>query len=177
MFESTVWADVLLASVLIISLLIGFFRGFVKEVFSLASWIAAVWVAFLLGPEVSLRWLDGIESPTIRAAAGYAGVFLGVLVAGAILAHLLTMLVARTHLQGTDRMLGLVFGFLRGGVIAVALILLARHTPLPEEEWWSQSLLIPYFESLADWAGEKLPEEWLTPTVDPSAADVIVQES
>lgn len=161
MTESLVWVDFLLAGILLISLVIGFFRGLVKEVFSLASWILAVWVAILLGPDVAARWLSGIESPTIRLATSYAGVFIAVLIAGAILAHMLTLLVARTNLQGTDRMLGLVFGLLRGVLIVVALVLLARHTPLPEEEWWARSLLIPHFDALADWAGAQLPAEWL----------------
>lgn len=178
MFESIVWADVLLAGILLLSLIIGLFRGFVKEVFSLASWVVAVWVAIMLGPDVAAMWLGSIDSPTIRLAAAYAGVFIAVLVAGAILAHMLTLLVARTHLQGTDRMLGLVFGFLRGGVIVTALVLLAQHTPMPQESWWEQSLLIPQFESLAEWAGELLPEGWLPeePELAPPST-VTLQES
>ncbi len=177
MLESIVWADVLLAIILLLSLVIGLFRGFVKEVFSLASWIVAVWVAILLGPDVASMWLSSIDSPTIRLAAAYAAVFIAVLVAGAILAHMLTLLVARTHLQGTDRMLGLVFGFLRGGVIVTALVLLARHTPMPEETWWEQSVLIPYFDSLADWAGDKLPEGWLPEAPELKPETVTLQES
>jgi len=175
--ESIVWADVLLAGILLLSLVIGLFRGFVKEVFSLASWVVAVWVAVMLGPDVAEMWLVSIDSPTIRIAAAYAGVFIAVLVAGAIFAHMLTILVARTHLQGTDRMLGLVFGFLRGGVIVTALVLLAQHTPMPQETWWDRSALIPYFESLAVWAGDLLPEGWLPENPQPvPTSTVTLQE-
>ncbi|MEN8719878.1 MAG: CvpA family protein [Oceanococcaceae bacterium] len=175
--DTLVWADALLAGILLISLVIGLFRGFVKEVFSLASWVLAVWVAILLGPDVAERWLAAIDSPTIRLASAYAGVFIAVLVAGAILAHMLTVLVARTHLQGTDRMLGLVFGLLRGVVIATALVLLARHTPLPEEPWWEHSLLIPHFDSLAYWAEDMLPEGWLPEPAPVAEPDPVLQES
>lgn len=161
MIEGLVWADYLLAGVLLISLLIGLFRGFVKEVFSLASWIFAVWAALQLGPAVAERWLASLESPTVRMGAAYAGVFLVVLICGAILAHMVTLLVNRTHLQGTDRSLGLVFGLLRGAVIATGLILLARITPLPQESWWRESALIPHFERLADWTARQLPEGWV----------------
>ncbi|MGB1558542.1 MAG: CvpA family protein [Oceanococcaceae bacterium] len=173
MIEGLVWTDIVLASVLLVSALIGLFRGFVKEVFSLASWVLAVWVAIQMGPAVAERWLASIDSPTARMGAAYVGVFLLVLIAGAILAHMLTLLVARTHLQGTDRSLGLVFGLLRGGVIVAALVLLAAQTTLPRETWWQESAMIPHFERLADWIAAQLPEGWIPALEDvaqPAAA-------
>ena len=171
MTESLIWVDALIAGILLVSLLIGLFRGFVKEVFSLASWIVAVWVAIRLGPMVAEQFLASIDSPTARLGAAYAGVFICVLIAGAVISHLLTLLVNRTHLQGTDRSLGLLFGLLRGAVIVTALVLLARQTPMPQEPWWQRSVMLSQFEILADWVAEQLPPGWLPER--PSTASLI----
>jgi membrane protein required for colicin V production len=57
----------------------------------------------------------------------------------------------------SDRLLGLVFGFIRGVVLICLLVLFAGLTPFPQEAWWKQSQLLPPFQSLAERLKDRMP--------------------
>jgi membrane protein required for colicin V production len=142
-------ADLAIAAVLAISVVIGIVRGFVVEAMSLVVWAAALALAFLFGGRVATLFEGSIELASLRIALGHAIVFMATLVAGAVLVWLLRRMVQSTGLSGTDRMLGLVFGLARGGAIVVLLVLLAGLTPFPRDPWWRDSRLLPPFQLLA----------------------------
>ena len=80
-------------------------------------------------------------------------IFAGVLIAGAIVNFLIGQLVKSTGLGGTDRLLGMVFGALRGSIIVLALLILVPGVvPVTEDPWWHESLLIPHFLRFENWA-------------------------
>ena len=54
-------------------------------------------------------------------------------------------------------LLGMVFGVARGALLVCALVLLAGLTPFPQDPWWQDSVLVPYFEELALWLKDLLP--------------------
>ncbi len=154
-----IWVDFIILGILVISTVISLFRGFVKEIFSLAAWILAFWVAIRFAHPVSDAVFGSVEVPSARLALGYISLFLATLIAGSILAHLMTLLVKHTQLSGTDRTLGMIFGALRGVIIVMLLIIVAQMTPLDEDPWWQESYLIHHFERLAQWTLDQLPEE------------------
>ncbi len=80
------------------------------------------------------------------------------LIACAIINYFITQLVDKTGLSGTDRMLGIVFGIARGVLLVAALLLVAHLTPMPQEDWWKESFLIPHFEPLEIWLNGFLPQ-------------------
>ncbi|MCG8099299.1 MAG: CvpA family protein, partial [Candidatus Thiodiazotropha taylori] len=73
--------------------------------------------------------------------------------------HCMKVLVASTGLSGTDRMIGIFFGVARGAVMVAILVLLAGLTPFPNDPWWSESRLIPYFQEMALWLKGFLPSD------------------
>jgi membrane protein required for colicin V production len=83
----------------------------------------------------------------------------GVLIAGALIAHLLATLVEKTGLTGTDRLLGMVFGAGRGAVLVALLVFVATFTPVTRDPWWSESTLLPKFQLLADLMLDLVPPE------------------
>lgn len=147
-------ADIAILSVVVISALIGLFRGFVKEVFSLLNWVAALILVYLFRDQVgALLPLGQSVSPLIRAVAGGAIIFVCTLVVGGLLSALINKLVKATGLSGTDRTLGVVFGLLRGSIIILALlIILPSVSPVAEQPWWQTSQLIPLFLNFEEWA-------------------------
>jgi len=151
-------ADLAIAIVIVLSVLIGIVRGFIGEVMSLASWIAATVAAFLFGGRVADLFGASIDMPSARAALGYALVFIVVLLIGALITWLLRKAVKGSGLSGTDRMLGLVFGLVRGALVVVVLVLLAGLTPFPRDTWWHESRALPAFERLAAQLLAQLPE-------------------
>lgn len=151
-------ADWVIVAILVVSIIVGLWRGLIREVLSLIVWVAAVTAAILFGAQVAEFYGDWVSVPSVRVALGYATVFLVVFIVFALLAWLINGLIKNGGLSGTDRMLGLGFGLLRGGLLVAVLVLLLGYTPMPRDPWWQQSQLIPRFEPLAVWVREQLPD-------------------
>jgi len=83
--------------------------------------------------------------------------FFATLILGSLISFLLSQLIEKTGLTGSDRLLGMLFGIARGAVLVSLLVMLAGLTPLPEDPWWKQSLLIPPFQALAMWLKTHMP--------------------
>jgi membrane protein required for colicin V production len=78
---------------------------------------------------------------------------------GGIVNFLVHKAAVKVGLSGTDRLLGVMFGVVRGGVIVVFLVMLAGLTLIPRENWWQESVLIEYFASVAVWLQSNMPDE------------------
>lgn len=152
-----IWVDYAILGLISISLVIGLFKGFIEEAFSLLLWIVAVWIGLTFSREISLLLENLISSPSARIAAAFALLFFSVLICGALINLILRNLVKQTGLTGSDRFAGMIFGIARGLVVVTVLIMLAGLTPLPEDPWWKESKLIPPFQSLAVWLRELVP--------------------
>jgi membrane protein required for colicin V production len=81
-----------------------------------------------------------------------------VLIAGASVAFLLRKLVSGSGLSGTDRLLGMVFGLVRGAALVVLVVLLMKFTPIVRDDWWQNSRMLPTFDRSARWVTTMLPE-------------------
>ncbi|ANB19176.1 Colicin V production protein [Dokdonella koreensis DS-123] len=163
------WADYTILAVLALSVLVGLWRGFVAEVFALACWALAFWLAWMFGPALAERFSDSISVPSARVLLGYALCFVAVLIAGAIVGFVLRKLVSGSGLSGTDRLLGMVFGLVRGVALVVLVVLLLGFTPFTRDPWWSASQLLPTFRSAAAWVTDRLPAQ-VAAYLEPAAA-------
>lgn len=153
------WVDYAILTVIGVSALISIWRGLIREVLSLVAWLVAIWVALNFTPMLAGR-LEGLVSiPSARLALAFIGLFVGTLLAGAVVNLLVARLVHLSGLSATDRMLGVLFGVARGVVIVAALVLVAGMTPLPRDPWWHESVLLGHFEVLALWMRSHLPPE------------------
>lgn len=153
------WADFIIIGVIAVSALIGIARGLIREVLSLAVWIGAVVVAWFFHKDLAFQLEPHISTPGVRLAVAFVIIVLGILFVGAIAGWLLSTLVEKTGLTGTDRFLGVVFGAARGAVLVAMLVFLAALTPIPDEAWWQQSQLIGHFQTLAEWILSLIPPE------------------
>ena len=114
------WFDIAILLVILLSGLISLVRGFVKESISLATWLAAGFIALSYHQILSEILLPYQESPTFSLAAAFAALFVATLIVGAIINFMVSQLVSKTGLSGTDKTLGVVFGIARG-VLIIAL--------------------------------------------------------
>jgi len=154
------WLDLAIAAIILISTLISLVRGFIKESVSLASWILAGFIAFRYFSVLAEELLPYIESPTLRAGVAFSVLFVSTLIIGAIINFMLSQMVSKTGLSGTDKTLGMVFGAARGVLIVTMLVLLAGLSPtLLSESWWQESAMVEHFAKLASWLKEILPED------------------
>ena len=145
------WADWVIIAILAISSLFSIRRGFVKEALSLVTWVSAFVVARLFSGAMAVVLENYIETPSVRIASAFALLFVIMLILGAIVSNVFEMLVSATGLSATDRVLGMGFGVVRGGLVVVVLVALAAQTPAIEDEWWDQSQLIPHFALMESW--------------------------
>ncbi len=157
MGEITSWLDYVLIGIILLSGFISLIRGFVREAFSLVTWIAAFWIAISFNEALAEYLQNSIAQTEIRVAASFGILFVATLLIGGIINFILGSLMQHAGLSGTDRMLGVLFGLGRGILLAALLLLLASFTPLPQQVWWKQSQLLPYFEPLEQWMAQFLP--------------------
>lgn len=151
------WADIAILTVIGISAVISLFRGFVREVLSLLAWVVAIWVAFVFTEQVATILIDHISVPTVRLVIAFVALLMVTLILAGIVNHLIGKLIEKTGLSGTDRMLGIVFGVIRGGAIVALLVMLAGLTPVPRDPWWKESMLLPHFVRAAHVVLVRLP--------------------
>jgi membrane protein required for colicin V production len=155
--DSMIWIDYTISVLVIVSALIGLFRGFIKEAFVLVLWVIAVWVGMQYSRDFAVLLQDTISYPSARIAAAFGLLFFLTLILGGLISFILGQLVEKTGLSGSDRILGMLFGILRGVVLVSLLVMLAGLTPLPQDPWWKQSLLIPPLQTIAVWLKDHIP--------------------
>ena len=131
--------DWILLAVLGLSFLLGLWRGIVQEVLSLVGWVAAFYVSQMYAP-MAAAWLpmEG-SSQMLRYAGGFVVVFVAVLVATVLVSWVVKKLISAVGLGPLDRLLGSLFGLMRGVVILLAVTVLVGMTPMRDTDAWKQA--------------------------------------
>ena len=130
------WA---LLAVLLVSVIVGLWRGLVFELLSLAGWVAAFVAAQWFAPTVA-PWLPlGTPGSTLNFALAFAATFVIALLIWAIASKLIRMAIHATPLQPIDRLLGAVFGLVRGLVLLLVVTTLVLLSPARSSAAWKQS--------------------------------------
>lgn len=153
------WLDYIIIGVIALSVAISLFRGFVREALALLVWAIAIWIGWTFFRELAEVLEPWIDVPSLRLAVALALLMVATLLIGGSITYLIGELVERTGLSGTDRLLGTVFGMARGVLLVAILVLMAGLTPIPADPWWQESQLVGYFEEIAVWLRDLLPED------------------
>ena len=149
--------DIVIIVATFASVVVGLFRGLVKEAISIASLLVAIWAAMRLGPAAG-GWLGGtIDSTELQLWAGRFLIFVVVLTAGAIVGWVISKIIHMAGLSIFDRVLGGFFGLIRALLFVGVFVLAGRYTGFDAEPWWLQSDFIPLGEQIADWIIEMAP--------------------
>jgi len=151
--------DVAMLVVLGLSTAVGVWRGLVFELMSLLGWFvayfAAQWATVMVAPYVPV----GVPGSPLNHAAAFALTFLCALVVWALLSRLLKALVHATLLGGLDRLLGGIFGALRGLVLLLALAAVVTRTPWADSPAWQQSSGAAFLKVLLSGLAPVLPAQ------------------
>ncbi|MYB33622.1 MAG: CvpA family protein [Gammaproteobacteria bacterium] len=150
--------DIAIIVIVVGSLLIGLYRGFIREFFSLLSWLLALYVAWTFAGSVAVYLESYIDQPDFRVVASFAGIFVVSLMVLSIISHFLQNLLAFAALIGVDRYLGMLFGIARGVIIVALVIMAGTFMDFASQPWWKTSLLVGYFSPVIDLIRGFLPE-------------------
>ncbi len=159
--------DGIVAVVIILSAVLAYSRGFVREALSIGGWALAAVVAYVVAPSVQplmkeipvLRDFLG-ESGELAMIAAFAVVFAGALIVASFITPLFSGAVQRSALGGIDRGLGFIFGVLRGAIlVAIAFLIYDRvivSDPMPMIDD-SRSKIV--FDQATERLDEELPQD------------------
>jgi len=151
--------DIVIIAIVLISLLIGLFRGFIREVLSLLSWVVSLWIAYTYATLGAVYLEPYIDQPPLRVVAAFAGIFIVALILISIVSYLVYRLLSITGISGVDRSLGTLFGVVRGIVIVAVFILGAAFMDFTSQPWWQDSLLVNYFLPVSEFIRSLLPAD------------------
>lgn len=137
------WLDYAVIGVFAVSLVLGAWRGIVREVISILGWVIAFLAASLLAGPLGPEMPQAIPTPELRVAAAYVAVFAASLIVTSLVGLLLSKIVQAAGLGGVDRTLGALFGAARGALIVLAAAVVAGLTSAPRQAVWRDSASAP----------------------------------
>lgn len=142
--------DTILVAIVFISMLFGAIRGFLRESVALLGWLVGLWLAWRYAPMLEPYLGGALAGSELQVWIARLILLLGTVIAAWVIGSLLGYLVQRSGLTlGLDRLLGGVFGLVRGAVIVGFAVMLADAAQLRGEDWWKSSKLIPVGEEMA----------------------------
>ena len=139
--------DFAVIAILLLSILLGLWRGLLYEVLSLLGWPFAIILSKLSA--TSIAPLIPVAQEEMRVTAAYALVFIAALIAWSLLTRLVAKLLKAMGSDWADRAMGGVFGAMRGVLIVLVLVWLAGLTRVPEQPFWRASLTGRMLENMA----------------------------
>lgn len=159
--------DAVVALVIVVSAILAYARGFVREAMAILGWILAAIVAFIFAPQVEplvteIPYLGEFlaDSCELSVIAAFAAVFAVALVIVSLFTPLFSTLVQRSALGGIDQGLGFLFGVARGLLlVAVALVVYDRVVLNESVPVVDNSRTAQIFAGVQDSLDEQLPED------------------
>lgn len=157
--------DGVVAAVIILSAILAYARGFVRESLAILGWIGAAILAFIFAPTVRpmVAQVPGLnkflsDSCELATIAGFAVVFALALVIFSIITPLFSSVVQRSALGGVDQGMGFLFGVARGALlVAVAFIVYDRvGTPVSMVD---QSRSAQVFHRVTSQMDQQIPQD------------------
>ena len=152
--------DLIFGGVLLVSLLLGAWRGLIDEVLSVVSWVAAFVLAQWFAPEMAQKLPMAGSAEAVRYAAGFVLVFVLTVFVGGLLIKLIQKLFAAVGLQPADRALGAAFGLVRGVVLLLAATVVIGMTSMKTSAWWQESVGAGMTMAVLKGLKPVLPEEF-----------------
>ena len=142
--------DIILVAIVFISMLFGAIRGFLRESVALLGWLVGLWLAWRYAPALEPYLGGALAGTELQVWVARLILLFAAVIAAWLIGSLLGYIVQRSGLTlGLDRMLGGVFGIVRGAVIVGFAVMLADAAQLRGEDWWKSSKLIPVGEEMA----------------------------
>ena len=168
--------DLVVGAVMLISAIISFFRGFIREALTIAGVVAGFFAAVFFGPKLSpvfYNWLgvdteaeeieklfDIVPMNIVADVCAYAAIFVFVVILVAVISHFTSGAVKAMGLGPIDRTIGVIFGIIRA-LLLLSLLYLPFHLLMDEEsktEYFGNSKTHYYIEKTASYIATFFPQ-------------------
>ena len=151
--------DILLIGILSLSLIWGLFRGLVREVLALPTWVMAGWLTWRYGATLGDYLMEWLSSERLSYFGGLGIVFISSLAAFTLVSRVAYKQFRISGLTAMNRILGAIFGIARGVVMSTLLLFGAQFSPATEANWYRDSELVPYFASLLEFTDDVVSQQ------------------
>lgn len=153
------WLDFIILGIIFLSTVTGLFRGFIKEIVAILAWVIGIWLAYENYQTLAFWFHTYIHDKALRSVLSFILILFAVLLGGAIFNAFFHFVLKSTGLSGINRLLGMVFGALRGIIIVALIITFIQMTSLPYHSYTKNSLLYPKFKPLTTWLQQLMPRQ------------------
>jgi membrane protein required for colicin V production len=153
--------DGILLLVILISAVLAMIRGFTREVFSIASWVAAAAAAYFFWDDARPYVQNYIEDENLALGITIAGIFFITLLVVSIITMRISDFVLDSKAGPLDRTLGFVFGAARGLLLVIIAVLFLNFFIAPDRqpEWIAMAKTKPWLDNLGQDLMNRLPED------------------
>ncbi len=152
--------DLLILATLAIFVALGAWRGLLREAISMLTWVLAIVLAWLFAGRAASLFEAWVSELVLRQLLGFMLIFIVVFALSLIASWFLRRsLPRRRAFRLANTALGGVMGAARGGVLVVAVFLVAGLTSFPQRDWWRESTFTPVFERAAVYAAGYIPRD------------------
>ncbi|HIU74007.1 MAG TPA: CvpA family protein [Candidatus Aphodousia faecipullorum] len=149
------WAIVI---VLALSTIVGVARGVIREILSIVGWVIGIVFALKYSTELADKIPLESLGPAVRTIIAAVLICVVCVFAIGLLGTILRKMLEAANISAEDRILGSVFGLLRGVVFVCAVVFLAGMTSAPTTSMWKHSFCIPLAENGIDMMMPFLPD-------------------
>jgi membrane protein required for colicin V production len=156
-FAQMLWIDYAIGILLIFFLLIGLLRGASLETRSLACWLIASAVGWFFADDYTRVIKSALTNPKAQIAAAFAILFVLTLTLSTMVFFIRNFKKKRAYPSLLGHFAGLPVALLRGLLFVNLIVILAGLTPLPRDNWWHESKLLPHFQNAAVWLKTRFP--------------------
>lgn len=151
--------DYVILGIILLSVIVGAFRGFTREAISLITWVVAFFAALKFSEAASGVFHGMIKNDNVRYVVSFIVIFLIVLILGVVINKLIHGLVSTTGFGFFDHLLGFIFGAARGIVLVTIILFAIGATAHEKVDYVKQSQLAPCFSPLVAYCAAYLPAE------------------
>lgn len=152
--------DLVIIGILAIFAAIGAWRGLLRELISMLTWVLAVILAWFYAAPLA-RFFNGvIADAALRQLASFVLIFVMVFALGLVASWAVhKYLPTKRAFRLANTALGGLVGAARGGVVIIVVFLVAGLTPFPQRDWWRESAIAPVFERAAVYVAGYIPRD------------------
>jgi membrane protein required for colicin V production len=156
-FAQMLWIDYAIAVLLTFFLLLGLLRGAALEARSLACWLIASAIGWYFADDYTRVIHSALPNPKAQIAAAFAILFVLTLTLSTLVFFIQNFKKKRTYPSLFGHFAGLPMALLRGLLFINLIVIFAGLTPLPRDNWWHESKLLPHFQNASIWLKTRFP--------------------